>query len=174
MLGMEIRQLGAVDELRGISGLFSDYLDFVCSDLSREFGIEVDGAAEYASTMAQLSELIPPRGRCFAAFDDRGDAFGMVLLRPCGAGAVEIKRLFVQPGHRGNGAGQGLIGKAIDAARQMKMRLIYLDSTRNLTAALSLYEAMGFEYVESYPGSDHANPDDILAPHMVFIALRLN
>lgn len=166
---MEIRQLDRVEEIGAISGLFAEYLEFVCGDLRRHFGIEIDAAGEYASTMDHLHDLVPPRGCCLVAQDESGAAFGMVLLRPCGEGAVEIKRLFVRPGHRGSGAGRKLILRALDAARGMGAKRVYLDSTRNLAPALAVYEAMGFRYIDAFPHSDHAAPDDILAPHMVFM-----
>ena len=122
--------------------------------------------------MAHLDDVIPPKGCSFVAYGAEGALLGMVFLRPSGEGGVEIKRLYVRPEGRGTGAGKALVDHAVDAAREMGMQRVYLDSTRNLVSALSLYEKRGFRYIDSFPGSDHVD-DAELAPYMVYMVKEL-
>src|SRR5258705_6943361 len=62
----------------------------------------------------------PPRGRLVVA-GAPGEAFGCIALRPLGAPARadvgEVKRLYVQPSHRGEGWGRRLAEAVIADAR---------------------------------------------------------
>lgn len=156
-----------------MAGLLLEYLDYVIGELALHFGISMDARDAFVSTMAKADDLIAPRGRSFVARLEDGALVGMVFLRPCGARAVEIKRLYVRAGGRGLGVGRALVARAIEAARQMGANAIYLDSAKNLTAALALYEDMGFRYCEPYLESDQGN-DPRFAEAIVFMKMTLS
>jgi GNAT superfamily N-acetyltransferase len=59
--------------------------------------------------------------------------------------ASEIKRLYVRPEARGQGLGKLIFETAEQAARSAGLTWMYLDSTNEFTAALSLYHKHGYE-----------------------------
>jgi GNAT superfamily N-acetyltransferase len=100
-------------------------------DLRREFS---DPASMYA----------PPRGRMLLA---RVGSLvrGLVCVRLDDGGAAELKRMYVAPEARGLQLGEDLLLAAVDAARRLGARRIWLETSSVLMpSAFRLYEAAGF------------------------------
>ena len=60
----------------------------------------------------------------------------------------------------------------LDAARDMGATRVVLDSTKNLEEAISLYKAIGFDFIDPYPSSEIVSYSEIV-PHAVFMGLDL-
>jgi putative acetyltransferase len=76
-----------------------------------------------------------------------GRAVGCVALVPDATGAYELSKMAIAPDLRGRGAGRALLSAAIDHARALGARSLFLGSSRKLANAVHLYEALGFEHV---------------------------
>ena len=170
---MRIRTLDTVDEVRALGPLVAEYIRFVCDDLIKTSGVSFDADALIESTMGALHKVVPPLGRTFVAEQCDGAALGMVFLRTSGSDAMEIKRLYVLPAARGTGAGRALVEAAVAEARAAGAAALRLDTTENLTAAIGLYQAMGFAFRDPYPESDHFE-DEVLKDVLVFMEKRLD
>jgi putative acetyltransferase len=75
------------------------------------------------------------------------EAVGCVAPMPDGNGAYELSKMAIAPALRGRGAGRALLSAAIDHARELGARSLFLGSSRKLANAVHLYEALGFEHV---------------------------
>lgn len=121
----------------------------------------------------------PPRGRLLLA-GAANQAFGCIALRPletqggCGCGPAaapvvtrvgEVKRLYVQPAHRGGGWGRRLAAALIADARAIGYDELKLDTLDWMTDARSLYAKLGFRECAAY----YDNP----LPGVVYMALAL-
>ena len=91
-------------------------------------------------------------------------------MRRIGPDTVEIKRMYVEPSHRGAGVGRGLLGELIAAARAEQYARVRLDSPDFMTAAHDLYRSSGFVDIEPYPESEI--PDEYKT-HWVFMERML-
>jgi GNAT superfamily N-acetyltransferase len=92
----------------------------------------------------------PPRG-CLLLAGPPDDAFGCVALRPLASPEQgEVKRLYVQPSHRGTGCARTLVAALIARAAAIGYRELMLDTLDWMTAARSLYAAFGFTECEAY------------------------
>jgi ribosomal protein S18 acetylase RimI-like enzyme len=102
----------------------------------------------------ELAELpgdyAPPGGRLLLARDAAGVAVGCVALRPMGADACEMKRLYVQPTHRGHGLGRDLAQAVIDEGRSLGYARMRLDTLPSMSEAALLYESLGFREIAPY------------------------
>lgn len=111
------------------------------SDTLREFGFEPDPDLD--------SDLDRPdrhyAGLWIAEAD--GEVVGSVALRDLGDGALELKRMYLQPARRGRGLGRRLLTIAIDWARARGASVIRLDTSERMETAQTLYEAYGFRRV---------------------------
>jgi GNAT superfamily N-acetyltransferase len=151
-----IRHTGLAADIALARLLFVEYAQWLKVDLCFQ-GFEEE--------LAMLpGAYAPPRGRLLLA-GTSDQAFGCIALRPldtdsgCGCGAPvepattlvgEVKRLYVQPAHRGEGWGTRLAYALIDEARAIGYRELKLDTLDWMTAARALYAGVGFRECAPY------------------------
>jgi putative acetyltransferase len=93
--------------------------------------------------------VLDPRAR-FLVADVDGQAAGCVALVPLDPGVGEIKRVFVDPGHRGRGIATRLLAALEDRARAEEIRTLLLETGVRQPESVALYEKLGFRPVEAY------------------------
>jgi len=128
---------------------------------------------EYASTIGvevclgdferELDSLpglyAPPSGRLLLAIQESpGEAMGCAALRKWDEDTCELKRLYVRPAIRGQGAGRELVKDLIAEARSIGYQRMVLDTLPSMQEAHKLYRSLGFREIPSYqknpiPGS---------------------
>jgi GNAT superfamily N-acetyltransferase len=93
----------------------------------------------------------------FVVVEENGLLIACVLLRalPSIAAAVECKRLYVIPEHRGEGLAS-LLMDYVEGFAAGRLEWIYLDTGANFTAAQALYHARGYETCERYNDNPQA------------------
>ncbi|AYH42219.1 carbonate dehydratase [Azoarcus sp. DN11] len=142
-MAAKLRILSADDkvELEHVRQFFRNYAGWLGVDLCFQgFGEE----------MASLpGAYAAPEGRLFYAENDSKPA-GCVGLRPTTEGVCEMKRLYVEPAHRGLGIGRDLVLAAIRSAKDLGYRRIMLDTLPAMRIALKLYREMGFKETPAY------------------------
>ncbi len=128
-------------DLAAVQALFREYAAGVGVDLCFQ-----DFDAEVASLPGRYA---PPTGRLLLA--RRGmDAVGCVGLRALEDGACEMKRLYVRPDLRGQNAGRQLVERICDHARTIGYTRLCLDTLSSMSAARTLYRALGFKPIGPY------------------------
>lgn len=111
--------------------------------IARHFAIEEQDRGQLADPVAAY---VDTGGEILIAELD-GRPIGCVALMPDGTGAYELSKMAVSPDLRGHGAGRKLLTAAIEHARQLGARSLFLGSSKKLPAAVHLYEALGFQHV---------------------------
>jgi putative acetyltransferase len=100
-------------------------------------------------------QYAPPRGRLFLAMHERleniAEAAGCAALRELEPVVCEMKRLYVRPAVRGEGAGRKLVEALIAEARSVGYRRMVLDTLPSMQEAHKLYRALGFREIPPYP-----------------------
>ena len=75
---------------------------------------------------------------------DGEDVVGSAAVRRCGAGELELKRMYLDPIYRGRGLGRALLEEALSWARANGMSSVVLDTSEAMAEAQRLYESAGF------------------------------
>jgi len=138
----DIRQATTTDDIERARALFVEYAQWLKVDLCFQ------GFAEELKTLP--GAYAPPRGRLLLAGTAHG-AFACIALRPLDSdGIAEVKRLYVQPAHRGERWGYRLAEKLIAEARVIGYRELKLDTLEWMTPARTLYASFGFRECAPY------------------------
>lgn len=104
--------------------------------------------------------LNDPRGRILAHGGElclaelNGTVVGCCALVTIEPGAFELAKMTVSEEARGHGIGRKLLAFAIDLARTLRTRRLYLESNTKAASAIHLYEELGFRHM---PAPDHVS-----------------
>jgi len=166
-----IRRAATARDVELARALFLEYAQWLKVDLCFQ------GFEQELATLP--GAYAPPRGRLLLA-GTPGEAFACIALRPlesesgCGCGDVappsepsvagaggpgvgstgEVKRLYVQPAHRGEGWAKRLVQMILDEARVIGYRELKLDTLAWMSPARALYSSLGFRECAPY----YSNP----------------
>lgn len=153
---LELVQARSTDDVSRARELFAEYAASLGVDLCfRNFDQELRGLpGEYA----------PPDGRLLLARTD-AELAGCVALRRIDDATCEMKRLYLRPQFRGQGAGRRLAGAIIKQAREIGYRAMRLDTLPSMREAIPLYGSLGLTPIEPY----RRNP----VPGAIFMELTL-
>ncbi|MEO0939760.1 MAG: GNAT family N-acetyltransferase [Pseudomonadota bacterium] len=99
--------------------------------------------ADYGALITDLPRIhARPRGDILLAEAD--GIIGCAMYYPISARETEIKRIFVSPEGRGQGAAKALVMDAMARARADGYDRMVLDTVATLTEAIALYRKIGF------------------------------
>jgi putative acetyltransferase len=142
---VKIIEVQTESELEQIKVLFRNYFQF----LAHDHGLDISYQG-IEDELANLSgKFAPPNGRLIMAITSE-QAIGCAALRPIDERVCELKRMFVLPQYRGQGVGKALAKDLIEDARTIGYERMRLDTGNFLTAAIQLYESLGFRRIEPY------------------------
>jgi arsenate reductase (thioredoxin) len=117
-------QTGFADLVAAILGEYGFHIDAI-----------LDADLEHPDTSYQ--------GIWLAVHNDR--VVGSVAVRLLNHGmSAELKRMYLQPEHRGRGLGHTLLSHAVQWTRDRGCRSVVLDTSTDMTTAQHLYESAGF------------------------------
>ncbi|SMB84169.1 GNAT family N-acetyltransferase [Deinococcus hopiensis] len=112
-------------------------------------------------------EVIGPGGQVYLAYCE-GRAVGCVALMAYGPGIYKIAKMAVTPEYRGKGIGRKLLLHAIEQARSLRARTLFLASSDILVPAIGLYETVGFQRlsIEEWPFMRFARANVFMRMHL--------
>ncbi|MDN4475963.1 GNAT family N-acetyltransferase [Demequina sp. SYSU T00192] len=125
---------------------------------------QADLALRYDSPDLVLETSFPTLVDSLVGYAEDGEPVASAVLRwspyPTGAGSIELKRLFVRPGHRGHGHSKVMMGAAEAIARRAGATRIVLESGTEQPEALALYDRLGYGRIPGY-GEYKDEPDSV-------------
>ena len=121
----------------------------------------------------EIDLFLPPKGRLLLAHTADGALVGCGSLKTLTREKGELKRLFVKPETRGTGLGRRLVEMRLDAAREMGLKALYVDTLSANVEMRGLYKKLGFDEIEFYPESATYRMLPELLPLMAFYTIDL-
>jgi putative acetyltransferase len=94
-----------------------------------------------------INSVLLKGGHIFMAYAGV-EAIGCVALIPMKDGVYELSRMAVSSHLRGRGIGGRLLQHAIEQARSLGAKSLFLGSNTRLRDAVHLYESVGFRHVK--------------------------
>jgi N-acetylglutamate synthase-like GNAT family acetyltransferase len=91
----------------------------------------------------KIPEVYKGRGRFWVALE-QGRVIGTVAIREIDSNVAKLNRMFVLMEYHGTGAGQTLLNKALDFARQQGYKEVILNTHLLMKRAHHFYEKNGF------------------------------
>jgi GNAT superfamily N-acetyltransferase len=116
--------------------------------------VDLDIEAEIADGPPR--DLAPPGGVLLLARVD-GEPAGLGGVRHLETEVAEVKTMYVDPAHRGQGLARAILTELEAIARAHGCRATRLDTSDYLTDAVNLYRAAGYREVPAYNANPKAN-----------------
>ncbi|MET7806114.1 helix-turn-helix domain-containing GNAT family N-acetyltransferase [Micromonospora chersina] len=115
-----------------------------------------DGFDPALSKPVRDEELVPPAG-VFLLATLNGEPVGCGAVKLHAGAPAEIKRVWVSDGVRGLGVGRRLLDRLERYAAERGWTAVRLDTNRNLTEAIALYRAAGYQEIAPYNDEPYAH-----------------
>lgn len=148
---VEIRDAKLPDDIDFIRQLWTDYLVWGNDNMEMLYGVHPHNPVEQVQEdIKMIDKFLPPDGRLVLAFI-AGNACGIGCLKTINDEIGEVKRMYVNPSFRKNGAGRAILQSLIDAAKETGYRKLRLDSPKFMETAHYLYRSFGFQDISVYP-----------------------
>jgi putative acetyltransferase len=111
------------------------------------YGLKADSCNTDTDLLDVQRNYIDCGGR-FRVLTQGETPIGMYGLYKIGAERVELRKMYLEPAHKGRGYGKLLLNDALSVAREAGFRTMTLETNRLLVEAIGLYRKFGFKDVE--------------------------
>ena len=149
---LEIIQAQTETQIQQVREISRDYIGWLIEREKANGVYDPDFYAAYGYDSGEAplpGEFIEPNGRLLLALD-KGQPAGCIGLLRIGAEVCEMRLLFVREAYHGRGIGKGLVMALLDEGKKMGCTSMRLDTTKVLTSAVRLYQALGFAEIAPY------------------------
>lgn len=154
-------------EREAFSALLREYYALIISRIKADIAFDGDGSQAIAEFWDEVDSFMPPDGRLFLAKDDAGALIGCGMMKKISEDVAELKRLYVKPEARGTGLGRQLVELRMQAARDMGVKTLLVDTIKGNVEMQGLYRKLGFEEIDGYPESSTAK----MVPEIMLVML---
>lgn len=137
----EVKQATTAEDFAAARTLIKNYAAELDVDLCFQ---------DFTEEIEKLSEMYGPPSGCLLLASASREVVGCVAVRKFDVESCEMKRLYVQPQHRGSGVGRQLAEIAIATAAKLGYAQMMLDTLPDMNEAQTLYASLGFEEISSY------------------------
>lgn len=142
--------------IRALKPNDNPYLAKIIRSALEEFGANKPGTVYFDPTTDALFDLFQAPGSAYFVAEESGELLGGAGFFPTNGlpdGVAELVKMYLRPEARGRGLGKLLINKTEEMAKKMGYAGLYLESMPELTNALTMYEKMGYYYLEGPMGN---------------------
>ena len=139
--GAVIRPLAAADQ-GAVEALFTK-VNRLLAPAGMKDAFERYIADSITNEIGRVADYYADKGGAFWVAELDGRIVGMFGLEPSGVGAMELRRMYVDPDIRRRGIAQAMLGVAEDYCRAAGMARLDLSTSEVQGEALAFYRAVG-------------------------------
>ena len=146
MLDMQIREIKKEDNVQIESVIRSAFL---------ELNIPLEGTAYEDPETSKMFEAYNTDRSVYFVVEMNGEIIGGAGIKPLinyDQDICELQKMYALPKMRGQGIGQKLMDRCLNAARSFGFKQCYLETTPELKAAIKLYKRNGFLEIDAQLG----------------------
>ncbi|QSQ22991.1 GNAT family N-acetyltransferase [Pyxidicoccus parkwayensis] len=113
-----------------------------------EFGADGPGFAIHDPEVSTMSAAYARPRHAYFVLEREGRVIGGAGIAPLeggDAGVCELRKMYFLPEARGLGAGERMLRRCLDFAREAGFKLCYLETLAGMKQAQKLYRRLGFE-----------------------------
>lgn len=122
------------------------YITYLVGKLyAQEYGMTILNDIEMATFFAHFAQHQQPQKERIWIAEMEGQIVGSVIIFEQIEGVAHLRTLILHPSARGFGLGRKLMQAAVDFCRQVGYQKIELETFDELSAALHLYQSLGFQ-----------------------------
>ncbi|MFY9309169.1 MAG: GNAT family N-acetyltransferase [Bacteroidia bacterium] len=134
--------------------LLVEYGDYMYNEINL-----IDGKSSFPIKLNTFpgNEYEEPHGVFLIAYANNWPA-GCIGLRRFDSNSCEMKRLYVRPKFRGQQIGYKLCEKLIELAKCYGYQRMILDTNKEMSAAIKLYQRLFFMEIQPYCLNENPNP----------------
>lgn len=136
-------------EMRRATNADGDAVRELVFGVLAEFGLSGDRAGTDRDLDDIVGNYDERGGRFYVLVDADGSIAGCVGLYPLREEVVELRKMYLRPECRGQGAGRRLLEHALAVARELGFSRVELETNSKLVEAIRMYERYGFRPVEA-------------------------
>lgn len=167
---VEIREAIIAEDLEIIKKLWIDHLTWGNQNMELHYGAHPHDPIETTEQDIQaIDKFLPPTGRIILALVQK-TVCGIGCLKSINTEIGEIKRMYVAPTYRKNGAGRAILDRLVEEAKKIGYQKLRLDSPKFMEAAHALYRSYGFKDIPAYEEVEMPVP---FRMHLVYMELVL-
>ncbi len=129
------------------AALFNEYAQWLGIDL---------GFQHFEEELVSLRKVYAAPKGCIILLQDNDQAFGCIALRPINEKIGEVKRLYIKPAYRKDGAAARLLAILEEYAISVRYQSLKLDTLSSMVPAMTFYKKYGYKETLPY----YHNPNE--------------
>lgn len=156
MAEIELNRVTDADAAAPAIALGRVYMDWLVEQVAEHCGVRLtpdEVEQMHADLIAEGPHLLVDPGRVYLGRVG-GEPAAIGVLKPVGDGIGELKRIYVDPAHRGHDFGRLIFERLLDDARALGYAQLRLETFPFLTAAVDMYRRHGFVEVAAFDGAE--------------------
>jgi carbonic anhydrase len=125
---------------------------FLFNEYAQWLGIDL-GFQHFDEELISLKKVYAAPKGCIILLQDQDEAVGCIALRPINVSSKkigEVKRLYVQPTYRNQGAAARLLAILEEYAISQQYESLKLDTLSSMLPAMAFYKKQGYEETAPY------------------------
>ena len=126
-------------------------IEAVIRDCFPEFNLPLKGTAYEDPETKKMFESYQNSNETYFVLEYNGGIIGGAGIKPLKGletSVCELQKMYFSPKFRGLGAGKRLFQKCLDEAKGLGYKKVYIETIKELEAAVHIYESFGFTHLD--------------------------